>query len=912
MLRILIILITSILLAYPQVRAQEDKMTVSGTVYDSTGTVPLSDALAYGVSIADSSLIGYARSNENGFFELNPFEIDTLLLWVMYPGMKDQEFFVVGNPEQTNINLGKIKMRLPRANELDEVVILGYKEPIYFVKDTLIFVADSFRLKQNAVVEDLLKKLPGVNVNSDGKISVNGDKVDRLFVDGDEFFGNDPSIALKNLDAKAIDRVKVYEKENDLSNSEDKENIVDLTLKEEARKNYFGRISAGSDFVQYHTGELLFNRFNGNRKYSIYTLGSTTPKSQFTSEEIQKYGLDNEMSYSFGDDGSIDIDLKDPYSSAGIPRTLSTGAYFSDKFGIEDQIKLTANYSFSRFEFNSFATSNSTYLLSDSVYYSDDSISNKYINYNHRFNVVYEHDLDSLKKLINRTFVKLNTNDTETKTENIFLNQELQKALKSSFASNQNATNNSLRNILFLGIQFPKPKRLFTIQHNISLKKQLGAAQLTNGNLYYLPSFGTDTLSQSRNILTNTLSNQVRVRWIEPIGLFKLKLTANGSVSSSRNENLAFDDLVSNETIDTNFSSLFETLQLEGYFEPTFEYKTRAILASMGAKFLSSQLNYQENFTAIDGTYNRNVVLPNFQLRIKPASFYRLDLNYFTASKLPSSQDLQPLLNNANPNFIRLGNQDLVANYSHNFRLRSKLWSFSKGHSLSASALLKFISNDFGTSSSTDQLGRIINQTINVSGNRSFSANILSNLNLYKKKIYLHPEASIGQLVDNNSINNLTNQTVTTSYSGLINLQLNFDSLVFSIGAGGEYSLPQNSLFPDISAPYFTIGSEAEIEWYPISRLGITSDVSYRQIRNNTSDFSAQYMVWNAAILYNFLAKENLTLSFNAFDILNQNIAIQQIVVGNTITDNTTKVVSRYFQLKLNYRFSGNPEKKVP
>jgi len=885
--------------------AQESEMKVSGYAYDSTGTKPMYDALAYIVRLSDSTLIGFTRTDKDGYFEIKSFDIDTIVLNVMFPRMNKKEFIIVGSEENKDVFIPKIRME-GVANELylPEVVILAYKDPIYFIGDTLIFVADSFNVKQHAVVEDLLKKLPGVSVSPDGKITVNGTQIDRLFVDGDEFFGDDPNIALKNLDAKAVDKVKIYEQENPLSASGDAENIIDLTLKEDAKDSYFGRSSIATDFSKFHTGEVLFNRFIGDRKISVYGIGSTTPKSQFTRQEIEMYGLDNEINHTFGDDGSISIDVREPNASGGFPKTLSTGVYYTDRIGKKKNGKITANYSFNIFELETYASSKSQYFLKDSTYLSIDSLNSKYSNLVHRINLKYEQKIDSTKLLINRSFFTYNQNRSFNDVSSLYIDQSNVDLLSTSFNNNRIADSWEFKNIFFMSFQFKKPNRLFTIQENFIMGNLSGEMNLYNSNLYFTQNFLNDTLDQDKTLFKQSVENRLRLRWFEPIGFIKLKLTFDGRVENSKNSNMSYDRLSQNQALLPEYSSSFDVELIDAEFETLLEYKTKLVLFQIGSKIQSSSIKYNEQLYAVSGQYDRTTVLPFSKFTYKFTKSSKVELSYFTSSLLPSLTQLQPLRNNINPNIIQLGNTALAANYTNAFRLNYNFWSFNKGHNFSVSATSRFIKNDFSQSTSIDEFGRIENQTINTSGNNINQLNLEASLNIHKKKLFVQPNFGINSSKNVNLINGLENNTESISYFGALGFEALFDSLTVTIGGGANYTQPKYSLFPDNSEPFYTIGGEIGFEWTIGSRVELLSDLSYRKIRNNFSGFSFEYFIWNAGISYHLLKRRNLSLALNINDILNQNISIRQTVVGNVITDNTTQVISRYFQVKIIYRFT--------
>ena len=186
-------------------------MEVKGQVFDTSGVVSLEKALVMAVRLKDSLLLDFTRTDVNGKFSIGHFPVDTFSLIVDHPRFEQRNYFILGSSTNSQIEIEKVILST-KTKDLEEVVIYANKNPIYYNGDTLVYVADSFKVAENAVVEDLLKKLPGVEVDKEGKIKSQGQDIGKVLVDGDEFFGNDPTIATKNLGAKSIASVQVYEK----------------------------------------------------------------------------------------------------------------------------------------------------------------------------------------------------------------------------------------------------------------------------------------------------------------------------------------------------------------------------------------------------------------------------------------------------------------------------------------------------------------------------------------------------------------------------------------------------------------------------------------------------------------------------------------------------------------------------
>ena len=272
------------LLLLSSISSFSQKLSVSGNIQDTVAKGPLPNAIVMAIKLMDSTLVGFTRSDENGIFKLKPLPIDTYQVVISHPKFADQGYFIFGDSKNLQYDFGKIILQ-PKNVTLDEVTIFAFKDPVYYKGDTLIYTADSFKTKANATVEDLLKKLPGLKVDADGKITSQGKAVDKVLVDGDEFFGGDATVATKNLAASSIESVQVYEKKSDdvanSSTGEETQKVLNLKLKDESKKGYFGKISGASDFQKFHEGEVLVNYFKKKLKISVFGLGSSTPNASF-------------------------------------------------------------------------------------------------------------------------------------------------------------------------------------------------------------------------------------------------------------------------------------------------------------------------------------------------------------------------------------------------------------------------------------------------------------------------------------------------------------------------------------------------------------------------------------------------------------------------------------------------------
>ena len=341
-------------------------MSIFGNVLDTLNNTPKKNTVVMLVRLSDSVMIDFKRTDDNGGFYFN-VPIDTVEIIISHHKNDDKIIFFFPSKDRLSLNLNNTI--LPEKSEMmNEVTIYAYKDPVFFRGDTLVFLADSFKTKANAVVEDLLKKLPGVEVDKNGSITSQGREVNKVLVDGDEFFGSDPTIATKNLGAKSIESVEIYEEENTDSDETADETIqvMDLRLKEDAKKGYFGRLSAASDLTDFYEGEFLFNRFNKDFKLSVFSLTSNTPRANFGYGDIKKFGLSTDNGNFFGDDNRGWWGGSDGYNNNGIPQTLKSGIFYSDKIG--EKVKVGFNYTYNQSTLTANSDRNLQYLLRDTTF----------------------------------------------------------------------------------------------------------------------------------------------------------------------------------------------------------------------------------------------------------------------------------------------------------------------------------------------------------------------------------------------------------------------------------------------------------------------------------------------------------------------------------------------------------------
>jgi len=892
--------------------AVSQNLKITGTVYDSSGSIALQKSVVSLVRLNDSSLVSFQRTGAAGTFEFE-VPLDTFIVIIEHPQFDSKTLYVFGNPKELNVEIPFIRMGI-KVKNLAEVVVQGNKNRVYYKGDTLVYVADSFKVAENAVVEDLLKKLPGIKIDENGQITSQGREISQVLVDGDEFFGTDPTIATKNLGAKSVESVQIYEKkaQDNTSGMDEKIQVMDLKLKADAKRGYFGKASIATDAglignpttnFPFYESELLFNRFDKKQKLSVFFLSSNTPRSNFRFGDMNKFGLENERDQS----GMSMWNQNGQRTNSGIPQTLKAGIYFNDR--IKNWGKIGFNYSFNQNRLNATQSSLSHYFLQDTSYYTKDSISNITLNTSNKFNVTFQAKLDSLTTLDIKPSLSIDEGTTDNKTINAYQTAAMVPTFTSVIDNKNQSKGYNTRVESTLLRLFKKPRRELELKYIFNKTANQTAGSLLTQSIFN--SF-TDSIDQQKQNDNGSQLNYAIVTYKEPLSAkWKLQLeyyleagksyqTRNTFVPNQGSYSLRVDSL----------SNVFENHRFQNRGTASLVYETSKHAFTAGVGFRNIQLN---NFNVIGDSsilQSINNVLPRMSYNYKPSMGTRLNFNYFTRSDQPNISDIQPVPDNSNPNRIKTGNANLKPNYVHTLNFQFNRWEALSGRYVWSGLNATLTENAFATNTSYDAFGRTISKTVNVDGN--FAANLYAGAGfpIFNRKLEFAPDLNASYSKSTNYINGKENITYNPSMSGGLTLELKLDSLEISVSQNYTYSSPKSTFNSLSSTPFSSQQYDMEVKWTLPFGFKIIADGKYTINSQRASGFNRNIFVVNAEIQRAFLATGNLIVSVNGYDLLNQNLNLQRQINGNVVTDNYTRVITRYFLLKLTYRFNKNKTKE--
>lgn len=901
--------------------AFSQEMSVKGTVYDTTGTRPLKNALAMAVRVRDSLLLDFQRTDAQGRFEITGFPADTFSLVISHPDADDKIYYMFGAADNFDITIPSIILP-PKSQEMDEVVIYAYKDPIYYKGDTLVYVADSFQVDENAVVEDLLKKLPGITVDKDGKITTQGEEIGKVLVDGDEFFGTDPTVATKNLGADGIATVEIYEKENEegIGGDDEKIKVLDLKLKEDAKKGYFGRVSGATDFAltpldgeigtnPFYEGEVLLNKFNGSQKISIFGLGSNTPRSNFGWGDLNKFGLENESSsgnrWNPGAGGN----------TSGIPQTLKTGIYYTDKFGKKKQHKLTANYSFYRDQLDARAAQSSQYLLQDTSYFTDDSTRDFTLNTSHRINLNFESQIDSLTFIQIKPNISFDAATNSTSEISQFFNEARVQTIGTEVYNDTESKGISAGGFARMTRKFMKPRRELEVRYDMSLTDNETSGNLRSYTSFVSSSLANDTLDQQKSNTNASVNHYGTFTYIEPLGAkWRLQAEYLFEYGTSNQDIVALDRNAAGQYVDTNaaLTNLFDNQRVQHRAGLKFIYEPKKHRFAGELRIRNINLDNTNRETGAVINQNLTNFLPTFEYRFRPSMSKRFRFNYRTSSQQPAVTDLQPIPDNTNPNRIQEGNPNLRPNYVHSMDVMFNTWKALTGRYVWSGANVIVTQDAFGDSTTYDSFGRAFNTTVNVDGNVIANIYAGAGFPILGRKIEFRPGLNGSFFRANSYIASVKNRTENLSVAPSLGVTFRFFNDSLEIYTDNSYAFSNTtSSFNATTTPFTTLNNEVGFKWRLPGGWAIGSDGTYtRNTVPGDGFFDTEFFVLNAEVSKRFLKTQNLEVALQGNDILNQNINARREVTGTTITDYRTTIISRYFLLKVTLRFNNRRAKE--
>lgn len=896
--------------------AQAQNMTIKATVVDTNAKTIVKNAVGMVIRVRDSVLLDFKRTDKMGQFNFT-VPIDTVEFIIKHPEYGDYRSYIFGSKENNVFEMNPLAMP-ELSSEIEEVVIFAYKDPIYYRGDTLVYVADSFKVKENAVVEDLLKKLPGMSVDANGKITNQGKEIGQVLVDGDEFFGSDPTLATKNLAANGVDQVQVYEKDSE-DGSDEKIQVLDLKLKEEAKKGYFGKVNLAGGVNEitspnkgFYESEFLFNKYSKDQKMAVFGLASNTPKTNFGFGDLFKFGISEGRNWMNESDDQQSYSDNDDNSSEGIPQTIKTGFYIDQKAWKGARVRL--NYTYSQYDVTAGSQSLSQFILTDTTYTTDVNNTNQEGYKQHAIGLKFTQQIDSLSRI--EFEPKINISNTQigsnSYTKFIAENDTLTRStdINNNTISEGLNANTTLRYFK----DFKKKNRKLQARYNL-----VSSNNAADGALYTfdkdaltgdtIPLGTFDQKKENRNV---TIAHTAYMNYVEPIAKkWKAEFDYEYYKNANDQRKTSFNP-VSGEYVDVDslFSNQFSSDRQQQRVGAFLIYESAKGRISFGSRIRNVSIDNYNFFT--DATINQQQtnILPRVVLTYKFTQSSRLRVQYNTNSSLPSVDQLQPVRDNSNPNFIQIGNPDLRPNYSHSLNANYNMWSGLSGFYIYSGLNYSRQTDAFSSSTEFQSNGTTVSKSINV--DHADYLYYWGGVGLPFKKVKdlkLNVNLNGNLTSSENFINALKNETKNLGIGTDLSLEYNGDSLNLELGAGIDYNKPTNTLSTFSNQPFTNYNFTSRIDWTLPHHWFFKTDATYNINTGRTDGYNINFVIWNMSINRSFLKTGNLLFGIEAYDILNQNVSNFRTINNNVIVDQRTNIIRRYFMAKMTLKFNNNKTK---
>jgi hypothetical protein len=898
--------------------AQGQQWKLTGTLKD---TVNLTNTGYTSVSLirtSDSVLQQFTRADEDGKFTLqadSPGAYKVLISHPNFVSIKEEVLL-----EQPLTDMGDVFM-VSKQQLLSEVIITDARA-IVIKGDTVEYTADSFQTRAYDNVDELLKKLPGIEMGLDGKIKAYGQEVKKMLVDGEEFFSDDPAVVAQTLRASAVDKVQVFDKKSDqaaFTGIDDGEKIktINLQLKEDAKKGYMGKIAAGGGLPDFWENQAMMQAFSKKRKISAYGVMANTNNNGLGWSDRSTYGGNSGLT-EIGDDGSITttyygndgMSWDGRFNGEGLPKAWSGGAHYSNKW-FDNDLSFGGSYRFGKNIVEATSNTRNQYILPDTQYRSEENNNVLRSSISHGITTTTELVIDtstSLKLALSGSY-----NESRSASENMRVSESMfgERINDNTRNTVNNSESKSINANLLFRKKFAKKGRTLSATASLNWREGRDKGYLYSiNNLYAIDS--SYIIDQRKEGSNNSLQSDTRLAYTEPLSeVAFVELNYSLGINNRVNDRASYDRIgnggVGNEVTDVYnplFSSdyLFNSVTNRGGANIRFNYKKFNF--SLGGAVGNTDFRQEDRVMDTVFTYSNLNFFPRATFQFKASKQTSLNLRYEGRTNQPQLQQIQPLRTNNDPLNIMIGNPDLKQEFRHNFSLNFSDYKVLKSRSIWASANFSFTQNAISERQDIDISGRRTYQNVNVDGNMNFNSYFSYSTELIAK-VNLNLGGDMNTSRNRNFVNGLANTTTNTSLGPSIGLSYYKDTTWrVRYTFGPDYNVNNSTIRKDIVTRYWTYDQNLNASWNILRfTIGTTVQWNIRQ-RLDPTDRNNDVFRWNANISRSFLKDRSLVLQITAYDILNRNIGYRRFSGSDMITETTYNNIRRYVMLGLTWNFT--------
>ena len=916
------------------------KAQVKGTLIDSATIKPIENAVIGLVVKSNPTDTSYTFTDTKGQFRFENVPSSGFSIVIRHMGYWPVAKYVPVNKAEKTIDVGSFVLAQD-AKLLSEVVV---EAPAIVVKeDTIEYNASSFKVKEGAVVEDLIKKMPGIQVDKDGNVTAQGKAVSRVKVNGKDFFGGDVKTATKELPANIVDKIQIIDDYGDQATVSgikdgDPDKVMNIQIKKDKNKGFFGRATAGYGTQDRYQASFNGNYFNNNTQISVLGNSNNTNTSLFNfsgggnrgATSMMRSGM--QVMSNAGGMGALqnmDASAFNGGNNNGISTTNSFGFNYRDQWS--KRVSVYGSYSYNHKNTSQLQNSaTQTFFESNAT---NSFVNNQNLNSltrgnSHRFTFNLEYQIDSFNYLKISPSINYSGSDADSKT--IF---DISKTdgTKTSDGTSKNLTGSDAPNFaatILYNHKFRKRGRNFSTSITLGTNQSNSNQDITNLNYQYQPFPTPRNTFQYIDQENNNYNYGVRFTYSEPINKYRsLDFSYSHNLNYARNNKQTFnvDSATQAKTLNGLLSNDYENNFYNNRLGISLRTTKKKYNYTVGISL--QPVNLQGNSITKDSVYKtikRANVFPIARFTYNFSRTKTLNFSYNGNASQPSFSQLQPVQDFSSPQSASTGNPDLKPSMNHSINLSYNNFNFISGKVIFTNLTFSTIRNQIvnkvaklGDNGSTISIPENVNGFYNVLGFYAFSKP-------YKNRRYVL--TLNGSLNYNHNVN-LTDSVLLVGNSLTQNLNLNkvngnnwvvSQGFTFEfnykewleLGAGISYSLNDNkyksadgkqlTAFQNTSSNAWTFSNNININF--TKTLSLKYDFDYTINAGLANGVSKNLAIMNASLEKQLFKKKNGIIKLAAFDLFKQNSNISRTVSGTSIIDTRTNRLTRYFIATFTYR----------
>ena len=917
--------------------AQTRNITVRGKVLDKDSGEPIVQATVQMLALPDSTYINGAATLDDGSFELPKVAAGKYVMKISFIGYKNVIEQLTLSNQRTNVDVGTKKLELD-AIALKEAIVTAMAAQVQVVEDTLLFNASAYRTPEGAMLEELVKKLPGAEVDDSGNIKINGKDIKKLMVNGKEFFGGDVQTGLKNLPVDMVENLKTYDRQSDMARvtgieDGDEETVLDLTVKKNMNQGLFGNVDLGIGTKKRYTSRAMMNYFRGSTQVTLMGSANNVNDQGFSAggggggfrfgrnngltatktlgmsfaTETEKLELGGSIRYNWRDNDLENIGSQENFLYDGGSSFMNSNSKSRNKnhqwnanMRIEWKPTKMTNILFrptvSWGKSNNGSNSQSGTFDSDPYQLVDDP--NEYLD------VDIPEELDPLREI------------RKNLTQNGNMTKQNQLSINSTLQINQKLSDNG-RNITFRG----------TFRYGDNDNDQY--AQSLTRYFQLVSELGGDSILIRNEYINSPTKNNTytaQVTYSEPIAQntflqfsyqFQYGLNKNDRKTYNLNDfPWALGDNLPMGYLNAEVDSLskyaeYRTYGHEGSVTLRFNREKYQLSAGLNLQPQHTVLSYKRGDYMIDTTRNVFNFAPNVDFRYRFSKVSQLRFQYRGRTSQPSMENLLPIADYTNPLNVQVGNPGLKPSFTHTVTMFYNTYNAERQRGISANVFFNASQNSISNSRIyNEKTGGWTTMPKNINGNWNINGMFNYNTALKNQKYTINTFTqagytnNVGYLTDSKTHVEQKNTTTNLSLGERVNGSYRNDWFEFGINGAISYNIERNKLNSQNNQEPFTYSYGANLQFSLPWNMTVSTNIT-NQARRGYSDktMNRDELIWNAQISQS-LFKGAASLSVEAYDILKKQSTIMRSLTANGRSVNSYNAINSYVMVHFIYRLN--------